>query len=72
MDEIIKAGALTLLSGRDAHPPRVSDEVLDHADAIEVFCRAWANPANRLWLGACAAIGWRPAIPPPVSPVSPN
>jgi hypothetical protein len=52
VNELIKAGALTPLSGRDAHPPRVSDEVVDHADAIEAFCCAWVNPANRLWLGA--------------------
>jgi hypothetical protein len=50
--DLITAGALTPLTGGDAHPPRVSDAVLDHADAIEAFCRAWANPGNRLWLGA--------------------
>jgi hypothetical protein len=52
IDDLIAAGALAPLSGRDAHPPRVSDAVLDHADATEAFCRAWENPANRLWLGA--------------------
>jgi hypothetical protein len=52
VEDLIAAGALTPLPGRDAHPPRVSDTVLDHADAIEAFCLAWANPANRLWLGA--------------------
>jgi hypothetical protein len=52
VDDLIAAGALTPLPGRDAHPPRVSDRVLDRADAIETFCRAWGEPANRLWLGA--------------------
>jgi hypothetical protein len=52
VDDLLAAGALTPLSGRDARPPRVSDRVLDHAGAIEAFCRAWGNPANRLWLGA--------------------
>lgn len=52
VDDLIAAGALTPLPGRDAHPPRVSDAVLDHANAIEAFCRQWTDPANRLWLGA--------------------
>src|SRR5262245_56073662 len=52
VDDLIAAGALTPLSSLDAHPPRISETVLDHADAIETFCRAWGEPANRLWLGA--------------------
>jgi hypothetical protein len=52
VDDLIAAGALTPLPGRETHPPRVSDAVLDHADAIEMFCRKWAEPAHRLWLGA--------------------
>jgi hypothetical protein len=50
--DLLVAGALTPLPGRDSHPPRVSDAVLEHGDAIEAFCQAWASPANRLWLGA--------------------
>ncbi|HEY7152493.1 MAG TPA: hypothetical protein VH575_00905 [Gemmataceae bacterium] len=50
--DLLAVGALTPMSGGDAHPPRVSDVVLDCADAIETFCRTWANPASRLWLGA--------------------
>jgi hypothetical protein len=52
ISDLIATGALTPLPGRDSHPPRVSDAVLDHADAIEAFCREWANPDKRLWLGA--------------------
>jgi hypothetical protein len=52
VEDLVATGALTPLPGRDAQPPRVSDAVLDHLDAIEAFCAAWANPANRLWLGA--------------------
>src|SRR5262245_57972123 len=37
VDDLITAGALTPLSGRDAHPPRVADRVLDRADAVEAF-----------------------------------
>jgi hypothetical protein len=51
-DSLVAAGALIPLAGRDSHPPRVSDEVLDRADAIEGFCPAWAGPRNRLWLAA--------------------
>jgi hypothetical protein len=49
--DLLAAGALTPMSG-DSNPPRVSDAVLDRADVIEAFCQAWANPDNRLWLGA--------------------
>jgi hypothetical protein len=52
VDDLIAIGALTPLPGHDSHPPRVSDAVLDHADGIEAFRLAWANPSNRLWLGA--------------------
>jgi hypothetical protein len=40
VDDLIAGGALTPRSGSDAHPPRVADLVLDHVDAIELFCRA--------------------------------
>jgi hypothetical protein len=50
--DLIAAGALTPLPGRDLHPPRVSVEVLARQDAIETFCRAWASPDQRLWLSA--------------------
>jgi hypothetical protein len=52
VEDLIAVDALTPLTGRDSHPPRVSDAVLNYVDAIEAFCLAWANPANRLWLGA--------------------
>ena len=47
VNDLLAAGALTPLTGRDSHPPRVSDAVLDQADAIEAFCQAWSDPANR-------------------------
>ena len=40
VDDLIVIGGLTPLPGRDSHPPRVSDTILDHADAIEAFCLA--------------------------------
>jgi hypothetical protein len=52
MKDLIAAGALTPLPGRDSHPPRVSAEVLACQDAIEALCRAWPLPGQRLWLAA--------------------
>jgi hypothetical protein len=52
VDDLVAIGALTPLPGRDSHPPCVSDAILDHTEAIETFCGAWANSTNRLWLGA--------------------
>jgi hypothetical protein len=70
VDDLIAAGALTSLADRGRHPPRVADAVLEHAEAIETFWRAWVDPANRLWLGALCgdwlaaheAAGGRPEI----------
>jgi hypothetical protein len=50
--DLLAAGALTPLKGRDAHPYRLADEVIESLDAIDAFCRAWADPDRRLWLAA--------------------
>ena len=49
--DLVAGGALTPLPEHESHP-RISEEVLAHADAIEAFCLAWAVPARRLWLAA--------------------
>jgi hypothetical protein len=43
--DLIAYGALTPLPEHESHP-RISDGVLAHADAIETFCLAWADPAR--------------------------
>jgi hypothetical protein len=48
---LLAAGAMTPMPGRDSHPPRIADEVLTRSDVIDTFCLAWADPANRVWLG---------------------
>ena len=50
--DLLAAGALNPLPGRDAHPYRLSGAVLDRAREIETFCAAWAGPGNRPWLAA--------------------
>jgi hypothetical protein len=50
--DLLAAGALTPLQGRDAHPYRLADEVTDALDAIDAFCAAWADPSRRVWLAA--------------------
>ncbi|MBN9121267.1 MAG: hypothetical protein J0I06_19300, partial [Planctomycetes bacterium] len=52
VEDLLKAGALIPLEGRDSHPYRVSDRVLDAVEAINVFCAAWASTERRLWLAA--------------------
>jgi len=51
VNDLIALRALTPLRGRDTHPYRVSDDVLIFADAIALFCTAWADPQRRVWLG---------------------
>jgi hypothetical protein len=50
--DLLAAGALTPLEGRGSHPYRLSDRVLDSAEAIDAFCASWASPEHRLWLAA--------------------
>ena len=50
IDDLIAAGALTPLPGRETHPYRVADEVLDAP--IDDICTAWAEPSRRVWLAA--------------------
>ena len=53
--ELLDAGMLTPMEGRERHPFLVADEVLDHEREIDEFCEAWENPDRRPWLDA--AIG---------------
>ncbi len=52
IDDLRAAGALTPLSDRDAHPYRLSDEIVSAADDIEAFCDAWRDQDRRLVLAA--------------------
>jgi hypothetical protein len=55
IEELLDDGMLRPMEGRDTHPFRVAEEVLDHEREIDEFCEAWANPDRRPWLAA--AIG---------------
>ncbi len=50
--ELIEDGLLVPLKKRSSHALRLSEEVLDHAGAIDAFCRLWELPARRFWLAA--------------------
>jgi hypothetical protein len=50
--DLLAAGALTPLDGRDSHPYRIADEVIAALDAIDAFCAAWEDPKRRAWLAA--------------------
>jgi len=52
VNDLLEGGALTPLSGRDAHPYRVADAVLASSEAIAAFCTAWTAPERRLWLSS--------------------
>jgi hypothetical protein len=49
-DDLLAAGALIPLPGREAYHFRVADSVLEHEADISAFCAAWADPARRSWL----------------------
>jgi hypothetical protein len=49
-EALCRAGALSPMQGRDFFPWRIADPVLEHKDDIAAFCKAWADPARRLWL----------------------
>jgi hypothetical protein len=53
--ELLDAGMLAPMEGRDYYPFRVAEEVLEFEEAIDRFYEAWASPDRRLWLAA--AIG---------------
>jgi hypothetical protein len=55
IEELLDAGMLRPMEGRDGHPFRVAEEVLDHERELDEFCKAWENPDRRPWLAA--AIG---------------
>ena len=50
--DLMAAGALSPLEGRDSHPYRLSDNVLSFADRIDAFCTAWKDPDRRFVLAA--------------------
>ena len=50
--DLLAAGALTPLAGRDSHPYRLADGVMTVADDIDSFCTAWSHPDRRVWLAA--------------------
>jgi hypothetical protein len=52
VNDMLAAGALTQLPGRDSHPYRVADQVLAAADIFDSFCAAWINPNRRVWFAA--------------------
>lgn len=49
---LLEAGALVPLEGREQHPFRIAERVLEHEDDVDAFCEAWADPGRRLWLAA--------------------
>jgi hypothetical protein len=57
-EDLLDVGMLMPMEGRDGHPFRIAEEVLDHEQEIDEFCEAWENPDRRPWLAA--AIGDRP------------
>jgi hypothetical protein len=50
--DLLAAGMLEPLAGRESRPFRVHEAVLLHEDTITSFCAAWHDPARRLWLAA--------------------
>ena len=53
--ELLAAGMLIPMEGRDRHPFRVADQVLDHEHDIDEFCEAWESLDRRPWLAAAIA-----------------
>ncbi|QDU21923.1 DUF6896 domain-containing protein [Urbifossiella limnaea] len=49
---LLAAGGLTPFEGRDSHPYRLADGVIDALDAIDAFCAAWEDPSRRPRLAA--------------------
>ena len=56
--ELLDDGMLDPLEGREEYPFRVSEQVLDHQDAIHAFCETWGNPDRWVWLAALVGTGW--------------
>jgi hypothetical protein len=50
--DLLAAGALAPLEGRDSHPYRLADEVIASLDTIDAFCTAWRDHERRAWLAA--------------------
>ena len=50
--DLLAAGALAPLPGRDSHPFRIREEVLACASAMDAICTAWPDRGSRLWIAA--------------------
>jgi hypothetical protein len=50
--ELLGAGMLTPLEGRESYPFRIAEQVLDHEEDIDAFCRSWGQEDRRPWLAA--------------------
>lgn len=50
--ELLDAGMLVPLEGREEYPFRVAEAALEHEDAIDAFCEAWGGVGRRVWLAA--------------------
>jgi hypothetical protein len=50
--ELLEAGLLVPLEDGSAHSFRLSEEILDHAEALDAFCQGWERADRRAWLGA--------------------
>lgn len=50
--DLIAAGALQPLPGRDHHPFKLANEVISASDDIEQFCSGWLDPTRRVWHAA--------------------
>jgi hypothetical protein len=53
-EDLVHAGVLAPLPGRDAFPFRVAESVLGYEEEVTAFCQSWADAGRRLWLAALA------------------
>ncbi|MHB1559052.1 MAG: DUF6896 domain-containing protein [Isosphaeraceae bacterium] len=51
---LLESGVLVTREGRESHPFRVAEWVLDQEEAIDAFCTSWDDPGRRLWSAAVA------------------
>lgn len=51
-ENLLRAGVLAPLPGRDAFPFRVADPVLEYEEDVTLFGKSWADQDRRLWLAA--------------------
>lgn len=60
VQDLGKSGLLQPLPGREAHPYRLSEWVLQYEEIIDDCCRRWEDPNQKVWLAAL--IGDWPAV----------